>query len=541
MLLQKLKEYADERMRLPPELYSEVPVRYIIELDSQGRLLSPEPTNTADSSNRSTRRGQPREMPNVMRAVGIRPLLLADKADYSLGLVSEKSKPARVAECHNAYMDLLDRCVTATREPSVEAVACFLRDNPLEQLRLQQDFDPGATITFRVDGQFPTELGSVQAFWAAENKDSDAPIMQCIVCGEDRPVLERLQARVKSVPGGQTAGTSIISANAAAFESYGLEASLIAPTCASCGERFTKAANKLLASDQDRITVGGAAFIFWTREDIGFSWRSYFDNPDPEQVRQLLASPYTGKWTPEIDDVAFYATSLSGSGGRAVVRDWIDTTVGEVKEHLKRWFQLQDIVDPYGNDGRPLGLYALATATVREAGDLGPPTPRALLHAALQGTPVPHGLLYEAVRRNRAEQGITRPRAALIKLALLSNQPEQKEEYMVQLRATASRAGGSTDACDTGRQGDDSGSLLRHGVLGPRLRLRTPVARRSTPPRQARTRQARRVHGPPAQARGRTGQPQQLPANPHTPGAGDVLPRLLPPARFRSRSGARCC
>ncbi len=108
-------------------------------------------------------------------------------------------------------------------------------------------------------------------------------------------------------------------------------------------------------------------------------------------------------------------------------------TVGEVKGHLLTWFSRQRIVGPYGEEPQPLGLYALAAATVRDAQrELAPPTPRSLLRSALTGAPLPPGLLYQAVRRNRAEQGITRPRAALIKL-VLSHSPTSKEDSMVQL------------------------------------------------------------------------------------------------------------
>ncbi len=174
---------------------------------------------------------------------------------------------------------------------------------------------------------------------------------------------------------------------------------------------------------------------------MGFSFRDYFDQPQPEQVRALLDTVRSGRAMPEVDDTAFYATVLSGSGGRAVVRDWIDTTVGEAKRHLGDWFAAQRIVGPYGEEPQPLGLYSLAAATVRDARtDLAPPTPRALWRAALTGTPLPLGLLFQAVRRIRAEQAITRQRAALMKLVLLS-QPdrETEEDTMVQLDPAQTR------------------------------------------------------------------------------------------------------
>lgn len=437
MLLQRLKAYADERMEIPPTLYSEAPVRYVIELDETGRLLSPEPIDTADPANAETRRGQRQTVPRTQRTVAIKPLLLADNAEYTLGLARPEAKPARVEAAHRAYREMVERCAQETGEPAVQAVVRFLEAEPLRALRLPAELDAGATVTFRVDGVFPTDLPSVQAFWAAINDpDHDpahpAPVMQCLVCGEERPVLTRLKAKIKGVPGGQTSGTALISANADAFTSYGLKASLIAPTCAPCGERFTLALNELLSRDEHHIVTGGAAFVFWTREKVDFSFRGAVVEADPEEVRRLIDSVRSGRRNAAIDDTAFYAVALAGSGGRAAVRDWIDTTVGGVKEHVVAWFDRQAIVGSFGEEPQPLGIYALAGSTVRDLKDLTPTTPRALLRAAITGTPVPYDLLYEAVRRSRAEQSVTRQRAALIKLVLRSHAPDE-EDTLIQL------------------------------------------------------------------------------------------------------------
>lgn len=425
-------------MDLPPPLYSETVVRYIIELDLTGMLLSSRPTDTSDPSSSRTKRGERYLMPQVQRTSGVRPLLITDKPDYTLGLVREGRKPERVAACHQAYRDLLTRCAEATQVPEVRAIQTFLDSAPLEQLQIPEDFDPGALITFRVGGRFPTDLPAVRAFWAAEHNPATAGavVMQCVVCGQQRPVLERLQGKIKGIPGGQTSGTSIISANSSAFESYGLEASLVAPTCADCGERFTKALNELIDSDANRIFLGDAVFVCWTREDTGFNFLTFMDAPETDQVQKLIKSVRTGERTPEVDDTSFYAVVLSASGGRAVVRDWIDTTIGSVKEHLKDWFERQAIADDRGGSPAPLSAYWLARATVRESRDLAPNVPQALLRTALVGTPLPMGLLYQAVRRNRAEQGVTRQRAALIKLVLLSNNPSYQETIMADLNPT---------------------------------------------------------------------------------------------------------
>ena len=401
-MLQKLADYS-ERQEPRPSLYSEGPVRYWVNLDKEGGYLPPF-SDSADPSSPRTRRGQRRLLPQVQRAAGIRPLLLADKADYTLGYAADEKRAKRAAECHEAYLALVESCAAETEEPDVRAVLKFLLNDPLDQLQLDESFDPSGIMTFRVEDRIVIDNPAVQAYWASANADPDAQTMQCLVCGNRRPVLDRLQAKVKGIPGGQTAGTSLISANSTAFESYGLSASLVAPTCSRCGEGFTRGLNALLESEQNRFASGGGVFVFWTREEFEFNFLSALEDPDPAQVQALMESVRTGRFT-DVDDGAFYALSLSASGGRAVVRDWVDTTVGRAKQHLATWFERQSIISWSEESPRYYGLRALALATVREARDLPVTTPRTLVRAAFAGGPVPWDILSRAVRRNRAEQG----------------------------------------------------------------------------------------------------------------------------------------
>jgi CRISPR-associated protein Csd1 len=113
----------------------------------------------------------------------------------------------------------------------------------------------------------------------------------------------------------------------------------------------------------------------------------------------------------------------------------LDTTVEHARQNLARYFVLQQIVERDGTLGHPYGLYPLAASTVRDVNrELSPNIPKVLLHSALKGGPLPLWLLFQAVKRNRAEQTITRPRAALIKMVLLSQQGTfTKEDMMTQL------------------------------------------------------------------------------------------------------------
>lgn len=444
MLLTKLKKYADERMEGLPSLYAMTPVAWIIVLDPDGRPIGQ--ISRIDPSTARGRRGRDMAAPEVVRSVGIKPLLLADNGEYTFGRARDPRKQKRVDKAHGAYLDLVEQCAAATAEPSVLAVRRFYQKGGVSLLELDEKWDYGQKVTFEVMHEGarcrPIDLPTVQEFWLSINMPDSDTSDQCLVCGERKPVLDRLQAKIKGVRGGQSAGTSIISANSDAFESYGLKLSRVAPTCLECGEAFTRAANTLIARDDTSLAVGGTTFIFWTRQKVGFDFGAFLRDPDTVQVKALLDSVRKGRSAQIENDTEFYAAALSASGGRAVVRDWIDTTVGSVAEHVGQWFDLQRIADPRdedptGENPRPLSLFRLAVSTVRKADDLPVTTSRALFRCALRGTHLPMELAFQAVRRNRAEQGVRRERAALIKLVLLS-QPDKRqlakeENHMVAL------------------------------------------------------------------------------------------------------------
>ena len=436
MLLDPLIEYSKQQAQPAPSLYIEGPVRYFINLDSTGRLLSPM-VDTADTSDRRTSRGLRRLLPKVQRVSRIYPLLLADKADYTLGYAEDSEKMKWASDCHQAYVQLLERCAKETEEPDVQAVLDFLRSDPVDQLQDEDGFsciDPSGVITFKVDGRTVIDNPAVQDFWASINSPNarEAEIMQCLACRQKRPVLERLQAKIKGIPGGLTSGMAIISASSDPFQSYGLHASLNAPICSPCAEGLTRGLNSLLASPQHRLPVNRSLSVVWTREPTEFNFLSALSDPKADQVEALLQTVLDGLWTPT-DDGPLYVLSLSSAAGRAAVRNWLETTVKNAKQHLASWFQRQHIVLRTPADAHYYGIYPLVLATASTPRELPVTIPIALIRSAFSGTPVPWDILYHAVHRNRAERSVTRPRAALIKLVLLSRVYPSQQDHLVGL------------------------------------------------------------------------------------------------------------
>ncbi len=438
MFLEKLSEYADQ-IDLPAPMYQLTPIRYVIHLDASGNFQGID--EFIDEKNKVI---LSRDAPHCKRSSGIKPKLLVDNGEYTLGIAREKSDPRRVEEQHIAYVTQVRECAVATHEPTVIAVAHFLGladiTNPI--LQKKRDFDPSSNVTFRVkgDSDYPFEKETVQEYWAkkAAAASEDGPVMQCLVCGEMRPPVERLPIVIKGIPGGQSTGLTLISANAAAFESYGLVASLIAPTCEVCGERFGNALNVLLREKRTRIIMPPLAYIFWVRhareagateDDLDIP--DLMEEPKPEVVKELYKAAYRGDASSTLFDApAFYAATLSASGARVVLRDWIETSVEVAQKNLARYFWLQRIQDNEGNM-RYFPLQTLIYATINPKSKEKPlaQVGEALMRVALKGGQLPSSLMYQVIHRIRANREVQPAQAALIKMVLLSRQNTLSTDY----------------------------------------------------------------------------------------------------------------
>ncbi len=430
MILTKLKEFAETRLDLPPEMYGLTKVRWLIDLDPQGSLLGFVPQG---GDSKATQRGIPQIVPKLpkKRTVGIQPVLLSDTGEYVLGIPKEGSKPERVAKCHQQFKELLRSCANATEDPAIQTILRFLEDWDPSQTQLPEGFDPSDVVAFRIGTRRPAdekpENQAIQQFWGTytaggENQDS-LPIMMCLVTGQASQVVDRLPEPIKGIPNGQASGTSLVSANANAFTSYGLKNSLTSPISRSAAEKFGKALNYLLATEHTHLRIGSGVFVFWTRDPDSFDPFALLDKPEAEDVQHLLKSPLSGQqnYTIQGNDNEFYALSLTANNARAVVRDWLQTTVPHVQDNLRLWFQSQKIVDAYGQPAKPLGLYALAASAYRDPKEMQPTVPTALLRCALSGERLPESLLAKANRRIAVEGEIFHARAALLKLILLSH------------------------------------------------------------------------------------------------------------------------
>src|SRR3990172_9583709 len=379
MLLQKLNEFgfrvdasaASEGKSLP-KMYNYLAVEYFVDLDSSGNFTGY--TKTSDGNGRGVKRPAP-----YLRRQGsnTKPQLLADKAEFVFGLTDADKDRAKNRK--RDFLSLVEACARFTDLSAVSAVLNFLKQKEIPEP--PSDAKPSTVFTFRVGNVLPIDQQEVQRFWALASpflsqkgvKELSADSIlaniepapatsredwQCIICSELKPPARTHPIAIKLPRSVSDQLCSIVSGNRDAFLSYGLTQSLIAPTCRDCAERYGKAANTLISGENSHITIGPLVYIFWTKEDSGFSFASILSKPEPEDVKVLLQSAFSGRMVATgTDETPFYATAFSASGSRVAVRDWLETTVSKAKQNLAQWFKLQKIVDVYtGAEGLPFPL-----------------------------------------------------------------------------------------------------------------------------------------------------------------------------------------
>jgi CRISPR-associated protein Csd1 len=410
-----------------PSMYGKVKIRWLIPINADGTLQGS--FEDLKGATKAELRGKEYVMPDMVRSSGIKPKLLADNGEYVLGLHKAGADPKKVAERHRQYKDLIHLCAVATQDPAVEAIDRFLATWQPDGFE-QADLDPADNFTFRVYGIGTGSIipanalenhTAVQSFWALHTAAKDSPIMTCLVTGELSPVETRLPVKIKGIPDGQTAGTSLVSANAAPFSSYGLENSLTSPISRDAAEGFGKALNQLISNKESRLYIGPVVYTFWAKGNFDTETIcDLFDEDQPQEARNLLNSARSG--TPQYGVAAdrFYALSLSASGGRAVVRNWIDIPVAQAQQNLDAWFESMLIVNDYGEIApKPyLSVRRLLRTLYRDVAKELDMYGAKMIDVALNGGKLPLDMLAKAVRRTAIEQSISHPRAALIKLIL---------------------------------------------------------------------------------------------------------------------------
>jgi CRISPR-associated protein Csd1 len=377
----------------------------------------------------------PAARPYSGRTSGREAHLLADEAGYALGVArkDDGSEDARAKEKHRLFRDLSSAFLVSEelRDPALRGVIEDLQ-RVLDNGEVSQGERFGE-ITSKQWVSFVPEHGPLsgthlfqhpeaKAFWLVEMQrrcatlEKDEPghsaMGMCAVCGKSG---ERL---VRKLPVGvKLAGTvPLTSLNEDAFTSFigGGDTAKKAHLglCFRCGDTAARAFNflgnsslhrRLLLLDQrpgSRDKLTNQIALFWLKAPgpirveeavIDFNDLAMFDlgavaapsapSAELSQLHTLLKLP----WQPvdaafRLDDYGFYLAVLSPNVGRIALREWIATTLAQLKSNLVAFLDATTIVTE-GGDVRPVSIRTIVDAI----GSKSPNLTRALLRSAYAG------------------------------------------------------------------------------------------------------------------------------------------------------------
>ncbi len=370
-------------------------------------------------------------VPYLGRSSQTRPILLYDKPEYVLGWKSDNKNLPRAAKRHASFCQLVAECAEKTGEPAVRAVYQFLQQEDLHKW-IPDDLSDDHWITFQIEetDEKPVDLASVKEFWANKMSQADEgqARYQCFVCGQSCVPL-RVHNKDFTLPIKMNRERGkLISANGAAYVSYGLKQSLIAPTCEQCEEKYGRSLEKLLKSRDHQLVIENVVYLFWTKKQEPPVFKKIIA-PTLEDVQELKKKVFAeGHENVEsFREADFYCLALSQNKSRLVVRDWEETTLANVKRNIYHFLQRQRI----GKEERYYGIFQLIDSLFREKKEITPNIQRSLLKHAIFGKRLPEYLLYQAVHRCRKERKVSRARVAVIRLCL--TQDQLQEDYLMEL------------------------------------------------------------------------------------------------------------
>lgn len=425
----------------PPFGYAFAKIGFLISLNEDGSvayLIDPRP---GEGSKR-----QPRMMAvpqAVKRTSGIASNFLWDKTSYVLGVTAAEGKNPKAE--HQAFRDLHLRMLEGAADAGLVALRTFLGAWTPDQfisLGWPEDLkDQNVVFALesdrRPDNTFLHEREAATTLWSSMQADASGEAEICLVRGTKLPVA-RLHPSIKGVWGGQSSGGSIVSFNAAAYESYGHSQGDNAPVSEAAAFAYTTALNAFLAKDsKNRIQIGDASTVFWadasdaeTAEAAQDIWLAGFADIDEaqqsERVRNVLEGLRKGRPLGELDPkleegVRFYVLGLAPNAARISIRFWFESDFADLARNYQRFATDMRIEPPPGTPFPPLWQYLSELAVLKKRENVPPNLSGEWMRAILTGNRYPLTLLTSVLMRIRADGEVKALRAAMLKAVLIRN------------------------------------------------------------------------------------------------------------------------
>ena len=441
MLAELVKRYESRTAegKIPRQGWSKAKISFGLRLKESGEIAELIDLRTEkQSGKKSVLVAQEIEVPEqVKKSSGIVSNFLCENAKYFFG-IEENIK--RFEEAKRLHLEILENC------NSVAAVAVknfFTNWKPSEIEKFSQiqeyleDLEKGANILLMFGENYVSEDAEIKMAWENyKQNQSESPLMPCLVTGKILPTA-RLHPIIKGVRNAQSAGASIVSFNAPAFESYGRtgEQGLNAPVSEYAAFAYGAALNDLLSDSEHVKYFGDATVVYWADENSTECQDCFLGLLEPKEdeisnkdlneiMKGIQAKNLVFEGKKLNYENPFYILGLSPNSARLSIRFFLEKNFGEVVENIAKHYRDLKITKPSFKKFENIPMWQILAATVSPKSKDKASSPLmsgAVIKSIMTGQNYPVSLFQNAILRVKTEREITYERAAIIKAYLTRN------------------------------------------------------------------------------------------------------------------------
>ena len=434
---------------------------YGLVIDENGVLTNVISLKTTDKSGKKEIASQISLPMPVKKSANIAANFLYGTASYLFGK-DRKGKPERNIKCFETSKSLYQKLLADDDSPAAKAIVLYFEnididniENYLKDINCNENvitdiFKNGANLVFMPLGKLATDYDDICECWNKHYSKSESEIEICLVTGKKLPV-SRLHPAIKGVRGGQSMGTSLVSFDKPAFESFGKSQGNNSPVSEYAAFAYTTALNYLLSESEYVNFFGDTTVVCWTEDDnegCQDIFADFFGNSDELKQKDLwnvikkLSMGQSVEWNsiPINPEVKFYILGLSPNAARLSVRFFLVNSFGNFMKNVVKYEENMRIDIPKFLQSTHFPAWKVLRETVNQNSKNKSAKPQLAgnyIYSILTGYKYPATLYDNIMIRIKAERDVNAEReairAAVIKAFLIRNYPEYKEVLTVSI------------------------------------------------------------------------------------------------------------
>ncbi len=367
-MLHRVAEYVDKHGVAYRPGYKCKSARFAIHCDSEGKFLGVDSLVTENAKKGRTFNSAPDFPSSEIKAGKQRKShFLIDSAN-TVALLGESEEP-RIRQKNEYFW----RMIQAAGEAVPQLSSLRLLPDAMEAIRRElkdAGAKPSDPVTFRIGSQYVLENDCWRDWWdgwrldtvEAQNKGkrtarkAGSAKWQMISYLSGKAVQPaETHPKLNPLPGGVTAGAPLVGFNKPAFCSFGLQQSHNAAMSELDAVKYVAGLNDLI--EKHSRYIAGTQVVYWYKDSIAGEEDpiGLADLPATEadtlgplrRMRELLDAVRSGKRA-DLEGNEFYILTLSGAGGRAMVRSWEEGKYERLADNITLWLSNLQITTIFG-------------------------------------------------------------------------------------------------------------------------------------------------------------------------------------------------